>query len=198
MPDIPQSLMPISPEEIKKQGRLIERGDLLLLKHDSFDRGQLYVFNAPIRIPEKIFSISCDSKGFFISPEGSKRFEWYIDPARERGKDLWGSFSEQLVMLRLKGRKRGYELHCGQAKSLIGMGVEYSNSYFMSVITPQDLEQALNFGAREMVRLAGIADLPEREIDKLTEFLMTDYRTSEYTRQSNKVGLEADSVFFPG
>mgnify|MGYP001568095255 FL=1 len=187
----PRSLIQLTRDDIRRFGKFMQDDFLFFLRQDSFNRAELYVFGAPVEISH------IKQDGFFINPEGSTRLEWYIDPAREKSKDLWGSFSEELIMLRLKGTKRRYEVHCGQADSLLGMGVNYENLYRMSRGSPQYARTAFHFGAREMVRVAGITDLLESELNKLAKFLITDFKTEKYKQKSKEIGLEADSVFFP-
>lgn len=191
MLEIPNSLIPVTEKEIKKLGKTLDSGGLFFLREDGFDQSELYIFGAPVKISD------VSKNSFFINPEGSIRFEWFIRPARERSKDLWGSFSEELVMLKLKGNKRKYEVNCGQANAIAGMSVKYQDSYLMRGIKKQDARAGFYFGAREMLRIAKINDLPEQEIGKLAKFLFADYNTMRYTKKSEEIGREADSIFFP-
>lgn len=185
---IPNSLIPVSFDKVRKEGKTLEKG-LFFLDSD-FDSARLYLFGPLIEIHD------VNRENFFICPQGIVRNEWSIKPARERSKDLWGSFSEMLIMKKLEGCEKEYEIHCGQAESISGMTVRYDNAYFMQGNSKKNGAAGFYFGAKEMVRLANVTDLSDNEIMKLTRFLITDYYTNKYSRESKKIGLEADSVFF--
>lgn len=190
--EVPKALAKLTKKNLERDKPNSDGEALLFLRN--FSDFSLYIFGTPIaarKYEEERFKNS-----FEMIPQGDLRLEWFIRRARKKGKDLWESFSENLVMLRLCDGE--YEVSCGQAFAINSMGVEYDNAYRLRMGNKRNLRSALYFAAREMVRLAGFKDIPEEEIRRLRDFLIEDLRTQKYHKKSQEIGSIADSIFFSG
>jgi|TARA_Y100000031_G_C8089675_1_gene323539 hypothetical protein len=93
---IPKNLMPVTKKVLRKlkQRDRVEKA-LFILEKESYE-GKLSIFSFPNTLS------NYNSRNFFINPKGTKRLEWYIRQTQKRSDDLWGSFSEELISLRLR------------------------------------------------------------------------------------------------
>lgn len=108
---------------------------------------------------------------------------------------LWNYFSKALIRESLEDEnKKRYEIRCSQVPA--GCSGHCEGTYILDLSRSKNLEQIFDYAARKMLR--GLdCSFPEIEIIKLRRFLLHDYTTREHFLESEKIGLEADSVFFP-
>lgn len=196
--EIPKLLIPLRQQEDAKalEPRLSSGQAIFIIQGGVGFDGDLSIFGTPTRVIVDSNSLYKDS--FEICPRGNIKLRWYIRRSRERGDNLWDSFSEELVMLRLTNLSGvEYEIKCSQARAILSMGAPYGSSYLFNIKRRKGKEEVFNFGAREMIRSGRCGEFSDAEIEKLSEFLYEDFRTQKYARKSARIGLETDSVFFP-
>lgn len=192
----PKDVVPLTKEIITN----LESNNLLKSKvifKKGFDN--LYVFKPPFEIS------SVEENSFWLCPTKDNHFKWYVRKEIEkvggmRGieevGDSWSIFSEMLVMLRLKDEnENSYEIFNGTP--IIGIEIDYDRSYLCDLSDEKKLKGNFRFGAECLLEQRSFGRFFEGEIEKLANFLIKDFITSEYKTKSDIVGGMADDFFFP-
>jgi len=203
--EIPNCLTQVSKNNFKRLESSIPGKALFLFKLNYPFDTELSVFRTP-------FNFANEKNYFGIENFGDrmKNLGWYIREYQPRIKkettdlisppfdeDLWNSFSEQLIMNKIKDNNRNiYEIHCDQTFATTGTyGLDSTNAYFFSG-AKKDLTKAFNFSSKKLLGNFRGCDFPDDQIKKLSEFMYGDFTALRYSDESRRIGQEADAIFF--
>ncbi|MEK6935545.1 MAG: hypothetical protein AABW67_02065 [Nanoarchaeota archaeon] len=181
------------------------------LKRKLFDNRKALIlfdddFNQTLSIYRN-FKLGCRKNFFSMEAPRSleKRKEnigWYIRQYFKRKDNLEGSFSEELIRLKINDLKNNsYEVHCEQTFANTGAsGINPTDAYFLMTNNQSEIKNVLYFCAEEILRRVSKEDksnFGKQETSKLANFFYEDFTTGKHSLDSQKVGQEADFIFFP-
>ncbi|MFA7708236.1 MAG: hypothetical protein WCX73_04770 [Candidatus Pacearchaeota archaeon] len=194
--ELPKGL--ISAENNLKRKLFDKRKALILFEND---------FNQTVSIYRqfKINSNRKNSFGMQTPTDLDKRMQnigWWIRQYSPRKNDLEGSFSEELIQIKLKNfNNQLYEVHCDQTFChMDANGLNPTDAYFLITENKNQIKDIFYFCADEFLKRIGKGDetfFNGGETSKLTDFIYEDFTTGKHSQNSQKVGQEADSIFFP-
>jgi hypothetical protein len=185
--NLPKALNRINKGYLEELGKEITDGELCIV--DGHIDGELAIYRPPVEIQDIREDL------FRYGPLSKNNIGYYIRENYGTQSGLWGHFSEALNMLKLNDGK--YNLKTTQANALASAGSSYENAFHLLLKDESGLKPALGFLSRRMLTLAGIKDIGEKELKKLVDFLFEDYMTGIHTKESERIGADADSIFFP-
>jgi len=174
---IPPSLTTINPDKINDLEK-IPQGCFLFINERLFWEQSLQIFGHPT----KIDSLKEDS--FLVNPKGLKKLGWSV-------RYLHKEDSEQLIMLKLQDmRKQNYGVYCDPINAISEMTAKYDNSYLIQD-SEDNLLEIFHFGAKKLLNSENFS---EKEIQKLSDFLYSDFTTQKYTSKCNEIKLTLPHV----
>lgn len=175
----------------EKSKRKLPRKSALLFLEDDFGNPSLYVFRSKLRFEQDYMCTAKNRKSRM------QNLGWWIREYYKRGGGLWDSFSEELVMDKIRDKQSNlYEIHCSQAFSVLSRGIP-SCAYVLNTRNESGVKEAFVFGANELLKKVSSAGFEDSQVKKLADFLYEDFTTMKYSNKSREVGQDADSVFFP-